>query len=216
MNLKPKICPVVTGKTMETFLARLQSAQKLTDLVELRVDFIKNLAIDDLKKIKSRLRCPAIFTCRNRIELIKPADDIGLDFIDVELKVMRRHRIKLNRSKLIVSYHNFAGTPTLLKLQTLIKQMQSFHPQICKIATMVKSGGDLKILGQLLLNKTHSEKLIVIGMGEAGRLSRIIFPLCGSYLTYASFDRSVSAPGQIEFKRLKLCYQQLAQILYAR
>ncbi len=216
MNLKPKICLVVTGRTINAFINNLKSAQKLADLVELRGGFVKNISAKHLVLIKRQLQSQAIFTCRGRLDLIKPADDFGFDFIDVELKSLRRHRLKLNRAKLIVSYHNFDRTPSLKNLQGLVIKMRSFNPEICKIATMIKSEHDLKTLWQLLLNKKSSEKLIVIGMGEKGKLSRVLFPLCGSYLTYASFNRSVSAPGQIEIKRLKLFYQQLVKSLYAR
>lgn len=228
MNLKPKICLVVTGQTIDSFIVNLKSAQKLADMIELRVDFIKNLSGKHLDLISRQICQPAIFTCRSqsegghfqsnettRLNLIKQADDLGFDFIDLELKTLQKHRLKLNRAKLIVSYHNFKTTPSLKRLQTLLVQMRPHRPRICKIATMVKSGRHLKTLWQLLVNKKNSDKLIVVGMGQKGKVVRLLTPLLGGYLTYASFNQSGSAPGQIDWQDLKLFYQQLSQSLYA-
>jgi 3-dehydroquinate dehydratase-1 len=63
-----------------------------------------------------------------------------------------------------------------------------------------------------LLNKQDDEKMIVVGMGEEGKLTRVVAPLLGSYLTYASNDYSISAPGQVDIIRLKKLYNELGEL----
>lgn len=225
MKLKPNICLVVIGQTINQFLKNLKTAQTQADLVELRVDFIKNLNMEDLCLIKQRTHKVAIFTCRpqssgghfnnqesNRLNLIKRADSLGFDFIDLELETLITKPLNLKHSKLIISHHNFKTTPSIKKLNNILTQMNSFKPEVKKIATMVKSIQHLQILTKLLTNKKPSEKLIIIGMGQKGNLTRFLFPLLNSYITYASFNKIKSAPGQIEIKKLKLFYQQLNQL----
>ena len=222
MKLTPKICLVVTGQTINQFLINLKLAQTQADLIELRVDFIQNLSSKHLELIKKLTFKTAILTCRsqdesghfqdneaNRLNLIKTADSLGFDFIDLELKTLQNHPIKLEQTQLITSYHNFNTTPSLKKLKALLSQMDSSKPTIKKIATMVKSSQHLKLLFELLTTKKPDSNLIVIGMGETGKLARLFSPLLGGYLTYASFKDNKSALGQIDIKELKLFYQQL-------
>ena len=213
--INPKICLVVIGKTINEFLINLKSAQPQAELIELRVDFIKNLSSKHLDLIKTQTHKTAIFTCRpnnhltSRLNLIKQADNLGFDFIDLELETLLKNPINLNQAKLIISHHDCSKTPSLTKLKNKLTQMDDFKPTIKKIATFVKSEQDVQILMKVLITKKPSENLIIIGMGQKGKITRLISPLFGSYLTYASFNNKVSAPGQIDIKKLKLIYQQL-------
>lgn len=215
MKLKPKICLVVTGQTINQFLINLKLAQAQADLIELRVDFIQNLSIKHLNIIKNQTHKTGIFTCRpkrhlaSHHQLIKKADQLGFDFIDLELETLQKNPIELNQSQLIVSHHDFSNTLSFSKLKNILVQMDAFKPAIKKIATLVKSDQDLLTLTKLLITKKPSEKLIVIGMSQKAKLTRILFPLFGSYLTYASLKNLTSAPGQIDINKLKLFYQSL-------
>ena len=47
-------------------------------------------------------------------------------------------------------------------------------------------------------------------MGEAGKLSRILSPLCGGYFTYASLETGKeAAPGQISVQEIREIYSCL-------
>jgi 3-dehydroquinate dehydratase len=49
-------------------------------------------------------------------------------------------------------------------------------------------------------------------MGEKGRISRVMAPLLGSYLSYASLDTGAeSAPGQLTIAEMR----QIQEILHA-
>ena len=71
---------------------------------------------------------------------------------------------------------------------------------IIKIATNVINDNDNIELVKLLINK--DKDIIVLGMGEKGKITRIISPLLGGYLTFASVDGNISASGQISLSDL--------------
>src|SRR3989338_2103945 len=74
---------------------------------------------------------------------------------------------------------------------------------------MIKKEHEVTKIYRLLTNKPHTEERIVIGMGEFGKMTRILGPMLGSYLTYASTPYGESAPGQIDINELKEIYKLL-------
>lgn len=94
----------------------------------------------------------------------------------------------------IVSYHDFQKTPSLDALRTILAGMRTDAHVMPKIAAMVHSEADIAILRQLLA-ESADRPLCLIGMGEAGRQTRLDFARLGSCLTYGYLDRT-SAPGQ--------------------
>jgi 3-dehydroquinate dehydratase-1 len=230
-----RICAVVTGKTIGEFLKNLEEVQKIADLVELRVDCIDGFSVGDIDLIKSKTKKQAIFTCRKKEEggfftgaesermvILEKAIEVGFDYVDVELSSNSNVSFKdcfaalamttKKRAKIILSFHDFAKTSSLAELEEIKKQMKKYNPDIMKFATLVRDDRDSKILFQFLLNKQDDEKMIVVGMGEEGKLTRVVAPLLGSYLTYASNDYSISAPGQVDIIRLKKLYNELGEL----
>ena len=220
MNIR--ICTPVIGYTLEEFLGNLKKTQEISDFVELRVDYINNLSLDDILVIREKTKVLSIFTCRKKeeggkfqgdekeqVKILQKAISLGFDHIDIELSTMKDFQFKHVKTKLIISYHNFAETPSYWDMQSIIYEMNSFKPDILKIATMMKEEYESTKIYRLLTNKPHTEERIVIGMGEKGRMTRILGPLLGSYLTYASTQYGESAPGQIEVKNLKAIYKLL-------
>ena len=75
---------------------------------------------------------------------------------------------------------------------------------VVKIATNVVNDNDNIELIKLLINK--DKDVIILGMGEKGKIIRIISPLLGGYLTFASVDNNISASGQISLNDLIQIY----------
>lgn len=221
-----RICVVVTGKNREEFLDNLEKIQRVADLVELRVDYIEGFSINDIDLIKNKIYRKAIFTCRKKEEggfyngseqeraaILKKAMGLGFEYVDIELAAVvnfQSNNTDLNnRSKIILSYHNFNNTPAISELEVIKKEMKRYSPDIMKYATLVRDARDIKTLFTFLLDKQAGEEMIVVGMGGKGRMSRVVAPLLGSYLTYASTDYSESATGQIGINELKKLYNDL-------
>lgn len=211
-----KICTVVIGNTLEEFLQNLENVQRVSDFVELRVDYIKNLSIFDLKIIRKHTKKENIFTCRsieeggkfssnNLLEIIYKANELCFDYIDIEISKLKNINFEKKNSKIIGSYHNFKETPSFNELKKIYEEIISFKfMDIAKIATNVVNDEDNINLVKLILNKKSD--IIVLGMGEKGKITRIISPLLGGYLTFASVGKNVSALGQIPLEDLKGIY----------
>jgi len=220
MNIR--ICTPVIGETLKIFLENLEKTQEISNLIELRIDFIKNIQKSDLDVIRAQTTIPAIVTCRNkeegghfdgseeeRIKILQCAI-VLFDYVDIELSTIQRHAFERNdKTKLIISYHNFDHTPSYWDMQKIIHDMNKHSPDIIKIATMIQKEHEVTKIYRLLTNKPHTEERIVIGMGEFGKMTRILGPMLGSYLTYASTEWGESAEGQIDIQKLEEFYKSI-------
>ena len=214
-----KICTVVIGRTLNEFLDNLKEIQKVSNFVELRVDYIKNLSLKDIEIIRKNTFVESIFTCRSideggnfkgntddLLKIISIANNLKFEHIDVERTLLKYINFNKN-SKIIGSYHNFDMTPNykdLLLIYDIIKQYKIVD--IVKIATMVLNDIDNINLLKLSIKKKNN---IILGMGEKGRIIRIIAPLLGGYLTFASITKdSISANGQLTLEEFKQFYEE--------
>lgn len=190
-----RICGCVAGSDSGK---QIQQAVELgAYFVELRLDLIPNPDIFSLVQMSS---LPVIATDRrNKDNLIK-AIEAGCDFVDIEVESPEKKRViekaKLNDCQVIVSMHDFEKTPEKFSFE-------KGNADLFKIATKVNSVEDCKRLLGLLKNKND---LIVLGMGELGTFTRIVAPLLGSYLTYASINQN-TAPGQLNLEIMHAIYK---------
>ena len=76
---------------------------------------------------------------------------------------------------------------------------------IAKIAVMPKTMKDTLTILEL---SSKEDDLIAISMGELGKYTRIITPLFGSPITYATGGKP-SAPGQLEIEKTRLILKEL-------
>ena len=213
-----KICSVVTGKGLEEFLDNLHKVQEVSNVVELRVDYIKDLSIEHLDIIKKHTIKENIFTCRSIKEggkfagskeelksIIYKANELQFNHIDIEISMLENINFDNKNCKIIGSYHNFNNTPNYDELLNIYKNIKQYDfIDIVKIATNVINDNDNIELVKLLINK--DKDIIVLGMGEKGKITRIISPLLGGYLTFASVDNNISASGQISLNDLIKIY----------
>ncbi len=200
MNTNFKICTVIQGKNLETFVKNLKKAQKTAMMIELRADSIKDFDPDDIEIIKGLVKIPSIFTCRHvnegglfessmakQEEILLKAFESSFTYVDVAFNNPAINDLTdEDKNRLLISYHNNKGTPSLAELAELLKYMRTFNPAIMKIATMVKDKMDVPILASLLRKRKRDEKLIVIGMGKKGEITRLTFPPAGSYIAYVT------------------------------
>jgi 3-dehydroquinate dehydratase-1 len=197
----------VVGKTLRKFLNNLDQVQAVSDMVELRVDEIKDLSKNDLKLIRKRTTKKVIFTSIRK-EIILKVLDLGFDFIDIDLSLIKDFNLsKQTRNKMIISFHDFKKTPDVNKLKTILNVMRKFKHGIIKIATLANNKQDVRNLFMTLLNKKANEKMIMVGMGKKGKATRIFGPLFGSFLTFAKTKYGSSEQGQIDIDKLKNIYK---------
>jgi len=223
------ICIPVVAATNEEALGQRDKCFPLADVVELRIDFIRNA---NLGKLISAKRGKVLVTARKkdeggnfegdekeRLSLLGEAVALRADFIDIELSTDETFTRKLledikkygDQTKLIVSHHDFNGTPSESKLQSIFNKCVGRGAHIVKIATFANSAGDnLKILKLISYAKKANRKIIAFCMGEKGKISRIMAPYLGSYLSFASLEKGAeSAPGQLTIEEMREIFRIL-------
>ncbi|MEI6327186.1 MAG: type I 3-dehydroquinate dehydratase [Candidatus Roizmanbacteria bacterium] len=222
----PLICAAVAAQTVDELIHRANIAAAHADLVELRLDHLVNQSSFHLEQLKNVSKKKCIITCRRRDEggrwteseekrlaVFADAYRMGYAYIDIELRTLEERQCAIpikSRSKTIVSYHDFDHTPGLDELVNISRRMDVFHPQIRKIATMVRCEEDIHTLYTLLVNNRESDAYCIIGMGALGKQTRIIAPLLGGVLTYGSLDHEAdTAPGQMTCAEMKTIYTLL-------
>lgn len=217
------ICIPVVAKTNERALERMAAALPVADLVELRIDHIEGV---DLETLLSAKKGPVLVTARRReeggsfagdekerISLLHEAVRLRADLVDVELStddvlagtLLEEIRKRGNRTKLIVSYHDFKWTPPYRTLQQICDRCVGKGADIVKIVTFANSVEDNITILRLIAWAHGKEKAIVAHcMGEKGTVSRVMAPLFGSYLTFASLNKGEkSAPGQLTAREMR-------------
>jgi len=119
--------------------------------------------------------------------------------IDVELRsssqlstvVAGAHREGLT---VILSHHDFKATPSLRQLDTLAVRAASEGADVFKVATLLRDRSDLVRLIEFQ-SRAHDVPVVAMGMGVAGRFSRIVLGGLGAPLCYGWLGRP-QVPGQ--------------------
>ena len=128
--------------------------------------------------------------------------------ISIGEKTIKEIIKKQNKTKTIISFHNFKKTDKkeIIKKYNQIKKL---NPDIIKIATFANSINDNLVIFNLIKKaKKENIKIIALCMGEYGEISRILSPIFGAELTFGSLkEGKESAPGQITADALKNIYR---------
>ncbi|ADH84727.1 type I 3-dehydroquinate dehydratase [Desulfurivibrio alkaliphilus] len=108
-------------------------------------------------------------------------------------------------SRVIVSWHDFTGTPDAAALRAILREQYESGADMGKMVTMAHS--PLDVLRALALLEQAAElnfPLIVFCMGDRGKISRLATCLLGGFMTYAAEDGgSATAPGQLPASKLR-------------
>ena len=215
---KPLIAIPVDDKEFEKNVD--MAKEKGADIIELRIDQFQDRNIDyilDKVSYIKQLDFGIIATVRSakeggthisdyERERIFKAVAPEVDIIDIELtsETLREKVIKIakeNNVLALVSYHDFEKTPSEEEIQKVIDKSVSIGADIVKYAFKVKSKEDVSRI-MCITAKNKDKKLVAIGMGELGRITRVAGFFFGSVITYSHIGVAF-APGQIEIEKLK-------------
>lgn len=217
------ICIPVTAKTQADALQQIESSIPRADVLELRMDLILDGDLKTLIKSCRSYKIPVKVMVTNRrkesstvgessgevqrIALLKEAVALGADYVDIEIKTpgpMLKEVLSMaaahgSRTRVIISHHDFNGTPSFESLKNVFHDCVHFDGSIIKIVTFANGPDDnLTVLNLIPYARKKNQDIIAFCMGEQGRVSRIMAPLLGSYLSFASLNRGgESAPGQL-------------------
>lgn len=233
LEKRAAVIAVILENSLET---SKKAAEKGADILEIRLDLlgIRDLerAAEIIRKIKSETGLPVLVTNRSGAEGGKwegrEEDRIGLltdllffkdgpDAIDIELSASRKDRDKVIKTAkehgktAIVSFHDFSKTPSLQEMGTILEKMFLEGADIAKLAVMPRSMEDTLNLLRITLDfKDTGKSVCTIAMGRQGKHTRVVAPLYGSVLTYASIESdAAAAPGQLPVDEVKKMMEML-------
>ncbi|MBN2350541.1 MAG: type I 3-dehydroquinate dehydratase [Bacteroidales bacterium] len=205
----------------DTNLNNCLSLLKNVEMAEIRLD-LTEYSTDQIKKVfGSHPRLIATYrpgkeSDRERLKKLKTAIKSGAKYLDIEYESNDTFREELiavakkQNCEIIISYHNFDETLSLPEMNDIVGRCYEDGADIAKIATTINGKADiLRILS--LYNR--SDRIVAIGMGERGKITRILAPLLGAEFTFASPDSGKeTAPGQIPYSKLKELIKSLESI----
>ncbi|HZP41064.1 MAG TPA: type I 3-dehydroquinate dehydratase [Candidatus Binatia bacterium] len=217
--------PRIVAAGGEAELPALVAAEG-ADLVELRADLFDAPTPEGVVAALGRLRGggrPVILTVRAEAEGGRPMDEArrraiylaGLpaaDAVDVEIAaaalvaevVPAAHAAG---KTVLLSAHALDATPPNDALLSLVDRAEAAGADVTKLAAHARDREDVRRLLEVTL-AARRRNVVVIAMGAAGTLSRVLFPAAGSLLTYASVGRP-TAPGQIPAAELAALLRRL-------
>jgi 3-dehydroquinate dehydratase/shikimate dehydrogenase len=216
-----KLIISIAPHSMNDARKMLRELRHSRDLVEIRIDHIKDLDIEAL------LRPPrprVIVTNRHRAEggrfngsaetqlrTLSSAMEAGAEFADIELRwgirQIRRLLSTVPASRLIVSYHDTTRTPS--NLRQVVKRLSAAPVKNLKLVTSANDINDNKAICDILTRSRRAGRHIsAFCMNERGQISRILGARYGSAFTYASSGMGEpTAPGQLSANDLKTIYR---------
>jgi 3-dehydroquinate dehydratase type I len=228
------ICIPVVVATQAEALQFIDRSAGLADILELRMDL---LADGKLQGLMAAIRsaAPAVKVLvtnrprsaasaggeKERIAVLMEAVSLGADFVDVELETATEWMEKVRtligenqeRTKLIVSHHDFRQTPPRQELVRLFNAAVRAGAQVTKIVTLARSQEDnLTTLSLIPYARRRKAAIIAFCMGEQGKMSRVMAPFLGSLFTFAALeDGSASAPGQLTVREMRQIWRILEE-----
>jgi 3-dehydroquinate dehydratase/shikimate dehydrogenase len=203
MTTQPLLCVTVTAPTT----AALRDARDRADgadLVELRLDTVSD---PDVAAALAGRQRPVIVTCRaaweggsfkgsedERRRLLGQAIEQGAEFVDIEWQARFEDLIARTKGRRIVlSSHDFARTPA--DLPERARAMRSTGAEVIKIAAKANRLSDCLALLDVKASAADPERTILIAMGDAGLITRVMPGRFGSAWTYAGNLEQVTQVG---------------------
>ncbi len=217
------ICIPVNAATNEEARMKMERYRAAAECIELRLDFIEN---PDPGVLLAAKDCPVLVTNRKKEEggsfsgteeeraaILTEAARRGADYLDIELstgraritEVMRVIQRCDNKTKLMVSHHDFELTPPEEVLRGIIDDAVNCGADMVKLATFARETDDnLRILGTIGYGRKRGVAITALCMGERGRISRVMAPFFGSFFSFAAGEEGMeTAPGQLTVDEMK-------------
>jgi 3-dehydroquinate dehydratase/shikimate dehydrogenase len=220
----PKICIALGFPEVNALLAHAtQEAESGETFLEFRLDYLPH-PMDGVKAIRHFLESHPevclLATCRRhqnqgrfngsieeQLRILEAAVDAGARAVDVEIESAENARSGLenlrNRCTLIVSFHNFTGTPAL---DPILRRMMKVPAGGYKLVTTARKPSDnYRVLS---LGRATRTPLVMLAMSEMGLATRVLSTVFGGLYTYAAPNTAEgTASGQISARLLRNLYR---------
>jgi 3-dehydroquinate dehydratase type I len=213
-------------KTVEEAKPLIDKAEEAgVDLIETRLDRFGEF--EHLAEVASRGKIPKIATLKllsqggrftgpepQQRDILINAAKSGFAYIDIDLKATNPRKFATETreqgARIIISSHNFNKTPKSAQLSRILNEEIKCGAEVCKIVTTASQIEDNLVLLNFLAANSHKARVVCFGMGEAGKVSRLMSPIFGAYFTFASLERGAeTAAGQMTIDEMKASYKLL-------
>ena len=221
----PRICIALGFPEVETLLSHARAEYDAGErFFEFRLDYLPSpeLGIAAMRKFLGRHSdCTILATCRRhqnhgrfngsieeQIQILDAAIKAGAKAVDIEIEsaenCVERLEFLRSRAYLLLSYHNYGGTPPL---ESLLRRMTRISADGYKVVTTARKPSDNYRI--LALARTHPKtSTVVLAMGETGFPTRVLSTAFGGLYTYAAPNASGgTASGQVCARQLRHLYR---------
>lgn len=151
----------------------------------------------------------------DRRAVLEEALGFGVQALDVEFSSDAAWRQELfsrrGQTRLILSWHDFTGTPEDAQLDEIFAAMLAQEADIVKLVTTALTPEDnLRILALIPRARSAGKDIIAFCMGPLGKWSRLATVFLGGFLTFAPFSgKQASAPGQVTVNEMRRMWKML-------
>lgn len=201
----------LTEPTLDRTIDAAQRVRESGALVEIRLDCLDDLHLDPAQVARAVGGRPleTIFTWRrpedggrkrldenHRLERVASLSNRFGTWCDIELdRVDDIVRLGIDAERVVLSHHDFSGTPDL---GDLYARLIAHRAGIYKIATLARDESDVFAHFAVLARaQCDGRRLVSIAMGPAGIPTRVLGPALGAPFSFCALDAATSsAPGQ--------------------
>ncbi len=221
----PRVCIALGFQDIDSLLAHAASEMDAGErFIEFRLDYLPEPEVG-ARAISGFLKrypeATVLATCRRhqnqgrfngsieeQIRILQSAAKSGASAVDVEIESAETPGTELDelqsRAALVISYHNYTGTPAL---DPVLRRMMRVPADAYKIVTTARKPSD--VYRVLSLGKAHPRvPMILLAMGETGFPARALSTAFGSLYTYAAPSSAEgTATGQVCARVLRNLYR---------
>ncbi len=220
----PRICIALGLPDAETLLAHARKEYDAGErFLEFRIDYLPSpeQGIAAIRKFLARHSdCTILATCRRhqnhgryngsveqQVRILEAAIAAGAQAVDIEIESAENcvERLQSVRSQayLLISYHNYGGTPPL---DGVLRRMARIPSDGYKVVTTARKPSDNYRV--LALARTSKTPMVLLAMGEAGFPTRVLSTAVGGLYTYATPNAAEgTAAGQVSARQLRHLYR---------
>jgi len=216
----------ILPKTLAEALCLVEKAEEAhADFIEVRLDsFKEHSGLVDVAAHGKTLKIATckLQSCRGKFsgteteqqQLLFSAAKSGFAYVDIELTHTKLGETVTELKRLgvkpIISFHDFAETPSIAELNSVLAREFASGADICKIVTTANCIEDNLAVLNFTSSASSKAKLVCFAMGEAGKVSRLLSPLFGGYFTFAALERgNETATGQLTIQEMQAAYEVL-------
>jgi len=221
----PRVCIALGFPDAQKLLEHARrEADAGESFFEFRLDYLASpeSGIGAIRKfLAAHSDCCILATCRRhqnhgkyngsveeQIRILNAAVEAGARAVDIEIESAENLAARLDtfrgKARLILSYHNYDGTPSP---EVVLRRLARIPADAYKIVTTARKPSDnYRVLA--LMKSNPRTPLIVLSMGETGFPTRVLSTAWGGLFTYAAPNSAEgTSAGQVSARHLRNLYR---------